>query len=256
MDLKTYPLSVVSTLTGIKKSSLKRLGEQGLIDIRYSHDRLDASKAGYEIHSKTPSMDGRDKITSVMPILQTELTRFLTWLEEHPEIERDLNNDPVIGIDQLIKDAGYTQITILGMYQNGQINITGLARSHSKGIISGYVTRLEYERILDLARSQQSKPTYEQLEATISKLKAENEQLTKQLTQAKKPKADSERIQALTFWVEGKGKETVEQMERIDIRNELSRIDPIFKMSESSFINFWKVQKVIELKAGKRAKQG
>lgn len=177
MDVKTYPLSVVSTLTGIKKSSLKRLGEQGLIDIRYSHDRLDASKAGYEIHSKTPSMDGRNKITSVMPILQTELTRFLTWLEEHPEIERDLNNDPVIGIDQLIKDTGYTQITILGMYQNGQINITGLARSHSKGIISGYVTRLEYERVLDLARSQQSKPTYEQLELI-------NQQLQQQLDEA------------------------------------------------------------------------
>ena len=59
-----------------KKSTLKILGEQQLIDIRYSHDRLDANKLGYEIHSKTKSSDGRYKVISVIPIPQTELTRF------------------------------------------------------------------------------------------------------------------------------------------------------------------------------------
>lgn len=173
MNAKRYPLSVVSTLTGIKVSSLKRLCEHGLIQIVYE----ESIKRETEIDFINPKITNRviQKTTGDLQIQQSELTRFQTWLEEHPEIERDLNNDPVIGIDQLIKDAGYSEITLMGMYENGQINITGLTRTDSKGIISGYVTRLEYERILDLARSQQSKPTYEQLEAEIIELKAENE---------------------------------------------------------------------------------
>ena len=248
MDEKTYPLSIVSTLTGIKKSTLKILGEQQLIDIRYSHDRLDANKLGYEIHSKTKSSDGRYKVISVIPIPQTELTRFQTWLEEHPEIERDLNNEPVIGIDQLIKDTGYSEMTILGMYQKGQINITGLSVNTSKKITSGCVTRLEYERLLDLSRSQQDKPTAEQLEATMQAQQEEIERLKAQLDNNEiKLTKQTQRELALKFWVQGKG--GAEQVRGIikkeEIHEALKSIDGLFQFSD--FEKFWQKQQIIKL---------
>ena len=123
-----------------------------------------------------------------------------------PEIERDLNNEPVIGIDQLIKDTGYSEMTILGMYQKGQINITGLSVNTSKKITSGCVTRLEYERLLDLSRSQQDKPTAEQLEATIQAQQEEIERLKAQLDNNEiKLTKQTQRELALKFWVQGKG---------------------------------------------------
>jgi hypothetical protein len=168
--------------------------------------------------------------------------------------------EPVRSILELQKATGWTLFDIKERYIAKQIKIIRYdIRTNLKTgelfLFGGHVTESEYDRCTDFARSQQGKPTAEQLEAKISDLEAENEQLKKQLAQSQNPKIDETRIQTLTFWVEGKGKETVELMEKSDIQKELSKIDAIFKMATSSFSQFWKSQKVIELKAGKRAKQ-
>lgn len=71
---------------------------------------------------------------------------------------------------------------------------------------------------------------------------------TAQTTDTKQP-VQQQREQALLFWVEGVGRDTVITMTKPQIHDKLKRIDPIFRFSD--FDKFWQKQQVIKLEAGK-----
>lgn len=110
----------------------------------------------------------------------------------------------------------------------------------------GYIY-LDYDgfcKLKALKAQQDGKPTLEQLQA-------ENEALKKQLDELNNSTSQTilqQREQALLFWVEGLGRDTVKAMSKPQIHEALKKIDRIFHFSD--FDKFWQKQQVIKLEAG------
>lgn len=91
-------------------------------------------------------------------------------------------NEAVYSLLILVEATGWNLSDINAKRKAGQINVIGCdirQNRHTGELIyfGGSITETELKRLTDLARSQQSKPTYEQLEADIIELKAINERL-------------------------------------------------------------------------------
>lgn len=103
------------------------------------------------------------------------------------------------------------------------------------------ITHAELTRLLALKAQYDGKPTLEQVQA-------ENEALKKQLDELNNSTSQTilqQREQALLFWVEGLGRDTVKAMSKPQIHAALKKIDPIFHFRD--FDKFWQKQQVIKL---------
>jgi hypothetical protein len=110
------------------------------------------------------------------------------------------------------------------------------------------ITRAELTRLLALKAQHDGKPTLEQVQAENEALKQQLEALTNSTTKGKQ----QQREQALSYWIAGKGLDTVKRMKQADIHEELKHANGLFQIAESTFEDFWQEQKLIELDAGKR----
>jgi hypothetical protein len=104
--------------------------------------------------------------------------------------------EPVRSILELQKATGWTLFDIKERYIAKQIKIIRYdIRTNLKTgeliLFGGHVTESEYDRCTDFARSQQGKPTYEQLETEIIELKAENGRLKNQSSQQENHKTQN-----------------------------------------------------------------
>jgi hypothetical protein len=111
------------------------------------------------------------------------------------------------------------------------------------------ITHQELTRLLALKAEHDGKPTAEQLQQQLDEANARIAELeAKQSTDTKQP-IQQQREQALLFWVEGMGRDTVMTMTKPQIHEALKKIDPIFRFSD--FEKFWQKQQIIKLEAGK-----
>lgn len=108
-------------------------------------------------------------------------------------------------------------------------------------------THIEITRLKALKAQQDGKPTLEQVQAENEALKQQLEQL-KNSTKGKQ----QQRELILSGWVAGKGIEAVRRLTQADIHEELKRVNRLFQIAESTFEDFWQVQKLVKLDAGKR----
>jgi hypothetical protein len=95
-----------------------------------------------------------------------------------------------------------------------------------------------------------NQPTAEQLQQQLDEANARIAELEAAQSNDTKQPIQQQREQALLFWVEGVGRDTVQNMGgKQKIHEALKKIDPIFHFSD--FDKFWQKQKVIKLEAGK-----
>jgi hypothetical protein len=107
----------------------------------------------------------------------------------------------------------------------------------------------ELTRLLALKAEHDGKPTAEQLQQQLGEANARIAELEAAQTNDTKQPIQQQREQALLFWVEGMGRDTVMTMTKPQIHEALKKIDSIFHFSD--FDKFWQKQQVIKLEAGK-----
>jgi hypothetical protein len=111
------------------------------------------------------------------------------------------------------------------------------------------ITHQELTRLLALKAEHDGKPTAEQLQQQLGEAKARIAELEAAQSNDTKQPIQQQREQALLFWVQGMGRDTVMAMTKPQIHDALKKIDPIFRFSD--FDKFWQKQRIIKLEAGK-----
>jgi hypothetical protein len=127
--------------------------------------------------------------------------------------------------------------------------------THSAITLEAYQTleaenkRLEIENKDTRDRLEKGRGFYAELQRQLIEANARIAELEAAQSNDTKQPIQQQREQALLFWVEGMGRDTVMTMTKPQIQDALKRIDPIFHFSD--FDKFWQKQQVIKLEAGK-----
>ncbi len=191
----------------------------------------------------------REEIERVLGNNPTEtFVLYLAFSKEEREVINNSNKGFVTAYElcklpkpffqRVIHDNGEVAITDFIM-PSGKIGyVESCCYMPSNGLV---VSHAELTRLKALKAQLDGKPTLEQLQA-------ENEALKKQLDALSNSTSQTilqQREQALLFWVEGLGRDTVKAMSKPQIHEALKKIDRIFHFSD--FDKFWQKQQVIKL---------
>lgn len=248
---------------GTNPQQLLREAAKGNVQVCvFFSERPDGRFAKININQVIPSREDDEDELLYGEIVETVSTNFSIAGKEIPLTHEKLNkfevNTPYIAL--ITKDLINVQTHCPSMYQESNYQTIPCPKlikheDNQHVYVPPYNLRIathrelvitidELNRLKAIKAQQDGKPTLEQLQAENEALK---EQLDK-LNNSTSHTIQQQREQALLFWVEGLGRDTVKAMSKPQIHAALKKIDPIFHFSD--FDKFWQKQQVIKLEAG------